>query len=161
VSPGRWSGEAIAALTKAGVVTGYPDGTFNPAGYVTRAEFAAIAARFDGSGASAPDAFSDIGGHWAESYISRAAGLGWINGYEDGAFRPNMPVTRAETAALINRVLNRRPGGAGALLPGMKSWPDNADASKWYYIDMQEATNSHSYARSSPDGPEAWEALEN
>ena len=129
-------------MAKADVIHGYEDGSFRGDDPITRAEFATIAAYFDPITYSYGDKFSDTAGHWASLYINRAAERGWINGYEDGTFRPDQNITRAEAVTLVNRVLERKPDAAH-LLAGMTSWPDNSDPSVWYYADVQEATNSH------------------
>ncbi len=151
----KWYSAAISTMAKLKIVTGDPDGSFRPNDCITRAEFAAIAARFDESAASSVASFSDISGHWAARYISRAAELGWIKGYSDNTFRPNKDITRAEAMAMINRVLNRNPESVDDLLPDMNVWNDNLDTSKWYYLDVQEATNSHDYFRKY-GGNESW-----
>ncbi len=154
-----WYNTAVSTLTAIGVIDGQPDGTFAPTRMITRAEFAAIAARFDTSTTETSAAFTDISGHWAESEISKAAASGWINGYTDGTFKPNQYITRAEAMALVNRVLNRNPDTKEDLLPDMIVWPDNTDTAKWYYLDVQEATNSHDYQRRS-NGTEDWTAIQ-
>jgi uncharacterized repeat protein (TIGR02543 family) len=162
VPASRWSATAIATLEKAGVLTGYQNGTFRPKDPITRAEFAAIAARFDQSNVTSNSStqFSDIQGNWAQDSIQRAAGLGWITGFSDGTFRPKQDITRAEAATLINRVLDREPESASDLLSGMKTWKDNSDPSAWYYLAIQEATNSHTYERKSDNSTyETWVKL--
>ncbi len=77
--------------------------------------------------------------------LEKAASLGWIQGYEDGTFRPDQSITRAEAMTMINRVLNRLPAAKEDLLPGMLQWPDNQDPGAWYYLAVQEATNSHTW----------------
>jgi len=135
-----------------------PDGTFRPDDPITRAELAAAVVRFMGESLGAPAAFSDIDGHWAQDYINTAAQLGWLIGYEGpgGEFRPDTPVTRAETAALINRMLGRLPESAYDLLPDMLTWSDNADPRAWYYLYIQEATNSHYYVRKADEIHVTW-----
>ena len=127
-----------------GIIKG-SNGKFNPNAPITRAEFAAIAARFDDKANTATADFSDIGSHWAKDEISAAANNGWINGYTDGTFRPNNHITRAEAMTLVNRVLKRLPETAEDLHDDMIKWTDNSDTSKWYYLAVQEATNSHYY----------------
>ncbi len=134
-------------------IIGYEDGTVRPNGQITRAAFATLFARFDESGAAAEGGFSDIANHWARESIERAAALGWINGYEDGTFRPDNAITRAEAMTVINRVLNRDPVENDDLLPDMRVWSDNRPGA-WYYFTVQEATNSHEYTR--PDTHEDW-----
>ena len=159
VSPDRWSATAIATLKKAGILDGYQNGTFRPKAAITRAEFATMAARFDNSAVTNSAQFTDISGHWAQSFIDRAATLGWIKGFADGTFRPNQDITRAEAVTLINRMLGRDVQSASDLLPAMKTWKDNANPSAWYYLDMQEATNSHDYTRNADGATEKWVSL--
>ncbi|MGI5970617.1 MAG: S-layer homology domain-containing protein, partial [Oscillospiraceae bacterium] len=159
VSPDNWFNTAISTLTSMGIITGYPDGTFRPNANITRAEFAAIAARFDSSGYTGVTVFLDTVGHWAEEPINRAANYGWITGYEDDTFRPNNYITRAEVATLVNKVLGRLPASVSALLPDMITWPDNMDTGKWYYLAIQEATNSHYYEKDSDGVYETWTEL--
>ena len=142
VKRSAWYNNAISTLTKAGILKGYEDGTFQPDGYITRAEFATIAIRFFSGVYEGEDLFPDIKGHWAEDYINNAANKGLVKGYEDGTFGPDRYITRAEAVTLVNRTLNRHPHNDG-LHKDMLVWPDNMDTSKWYYADMQEATNSH------------------
>ena len=142
VKSSAWYNNAISTLTKAGILKGYEDGTFQPDGYITRAEFATIAIRFFSGVYEGEDLFPDIKGHWAEDYINNAANKGLVKGYEDGTFGPDRYITRAEAVTLVNRTLNRHPHNDG-LHKDMLVWPDNMDTSKWYYADMQEATNSH------------------
>jgi hypothetical protein len=129
------------------IIKGYPGGKFKPNSYITRAELATIAARFTAfmtmSGINSVN-FSDISRHWAKADINSAAEIGWVNGYPDGTFRPDQPITRAEFMTLVNRVLERVPEEADDLLKNdMIHWPDNADQGMWYYLAVQEATNSH------------------
>ena len=145
VSRGQWFNHAISTLSSMGIVKGNPDGTFDPDAPITRAEFAAIAARFDDKNRDTSSKFTDIASHWAKNEIGIAANKGWINGYPDGTFRPNQYITRAEAMTLVNRVLNRLPENSSDLLDSMIKWPDNSDASAWYYLAVQEATNSHYY----------------
>ena len=142
VKSSAWYNNAISTLTKAGILKGYEDGTFQPNGYITRAEFATIAIRFFSGVYEGEDLFPDIKGHWAEDYINNAANKGLVKGYEDGTFGPDRYITRAEAVTLVNRTLKRHPHNDG-LHKDMLVWPDNMDTSKWYYADMQEATNSH------------------
>ena len=138
-------------------VVGYSDGTVRPNANISRAEFATICARFDKTQISTGSNFTDISGHWAEKYIERAATLGWIAGYSDGTFRPSNYITRAEAMTMINRVLCRVPETESNLLPGMITWPDNQPGT-WYYLAVQEATNSHDYDRKDAIH-EKWTAL--
>ena len=153
VSKSLWSNIAISTMTKAGIVSGYDAATFMPLNNITRAEFATIAAKFDSSTYIGADKFTDISGHWAAEYINRAAEKGWISGYDDGTFKPDAYITRAEAMTLINNVLERHVSAEG-MLSDMTSWPDNT-ADKWYYTPVQEATNSHYYEKGE-DGVEAW-----
>lgn len=138
-------------------VVGYKDGNVRPQGNITRAEFAAICARFDSGRAEENSGFTDISGHWAEKEIERAATLGWVSGYTDGSFHPDAPITRAEAMTLINRVLCRMPETKADLLDSMTKWPDNQPGA-WYYLAVQEATNSHTYEQKDSKY-ETWTAL--
>ena len=158
VSAGKWYNNPISTMSRLGIIKGYPDGTFRPNDPITRAEFAAIAARFDEHKAAKLASFTDIYGHWAVSEISLAYENGWIKGYNDGTFRPNRNITRAEAMALINRVLNRAPEKPSDLLNNMNKWTDNLDTTKWYYLDVQEATNSHDYTRKT-NNYEMWKKM--
>lgn len=157
VKPGDWYNTAVSTMVNAGILTGYNDGSFRPNDPITRAEFATIAARFLSDPYSLQDRFYDTEGHWAEVYINRAAEVGWINGYNDGSFRPNQAITRAEAVTLVNNVLGREPH-ADYMLDDMITWPDNPK-SAWYYEDIQEATNSHDYRWSSGKRYEIWTSL--
>ena len=159
VDSSRWSFYPIVTMNNAGIMHGYDDGNFAPSGYITRAEFAVVAAQFSDAEYTGADLFSDISGHWAREYINRAASEGWISGYPDGSFGPDDYITRAQVMALVNEVLDRAPD-ADYMLDDMITWPDNADESAWYYEDVQEATNSHSYVwRNSGRTSEEWEDL--
>ncbi|MBQ9934192.1 MAG: S-layer homology domain-containing protein [Ruminiclostridium sp.] len=147
VNKGQWFNNAISTMANMGIVNGYPDGTFRPNGKITRAEFAAIAARFSSVTDTTGAYFTDIAGHWAEDEIYRATNSGWIKGYEDNTFKPNQLITRAEAMTLVNRVLHRLPETVDDLHDDMLKWVDNMDTSKWYYLAVQEATNSHDYTR--------------
>jgi uncharacterized repeat protein (TIGR01451 family) len=143
VNAGEWFNQPVSTAAKLGIVKGYPDGGFQPGAFITRAEFAAIAARFD-SGAETSHSFTDLSGHWAEGLIARAAARGWVTGYPDGSFKPDAYITRAEAATLINRVLGRDKLTEASLTEDMTVWSDNpSDA--WYYLAIQEATNNHDY----------------
>ena len=159
VSNDAWYCSAVSTLSAMGIISGYPDATFRPNASITRAEFAAIATRFDVNGDKTPVSFSDIAGHWAKDEIAVAANNGWVNGYEDGSFRPQNKITRAETMSLVNRVLNRRPETAEDLLESMTKWTDNADTNAWYYLAVQEATNSHYYEYKENSQYEKWTEL--
>ena len=158
VDPSAWYNTPTSTMAAMGIIGGYPDGLFHGNDNITRAEFAAICARFDKNTKNTKADFSDISGHWAELDIAIAVNNGWIMGYPDGTFRPNQTITRAEATALINRVLARIPEDPQDLLDGMKTWPDNMNTDKWYYIPVQEATNSHDYERKA-NGNEKWTAL--
>lgn len=145
VSSDKWYNQAVSTLSAMGIIKGDSRGNFNPNAPITRAEFAAIAARFDKTEDVAAASFGDVAMHWAKPEISVAANNGWINGYTDGTFHPDSKITRAEAMAMINRVLQRLPESKADLLDGMIQWSDNADTSKWYYLAVQEATNSHYY----------------
>ena len=147
VAYGKWYNNPISTMSALGIITGYPDGTFKPNKPITRAEFAAIAARFDETQSGKSATFSDVIGHWAAKEIGIAYYNDWIKGYPDGTFKPDQNITRAEAMTLINRVLERKPESPADLLTNMNKWTDNLDTSKWYYLDVQEATNSHSYTR--------------
>lgn len=157
IKDGAWCCRAVATLTNAGVINGYTDGTFRPNAPITRAELATIIARFAKLDVNTKT-FSDITGHWAQKNIELAVGNGWINGYDDGTFRPNNNITRAETFAMINRVLDRQTESVSGLLPtsDMNMWSDNMDADAWYYKDVQEATNYHKCDRVGDSVYEKW-----
>ena len=159
VAAGAWYNNAVSTLSAMGIITGYPDGTFRPNAYITRAEFAAIAARFDADGDKTLAAFSDIANHWAKDEISVAYNNGWVDGYPDGTFGPQRNITRAETVTLVNRVLNRKPETEDDLLSDMTTWTDNADKKAWYYLAIQEATNSHYYKYKENSEYEKWTEL--
>lgn len=144
VADDYWANTAISTMTGLGIVQGRSTTTFDPKAPITRAQFAAICARFDTGKSSGEQTFSDIQGHWAEKYIERAAELGWIKGFEDGTFRPDTYITRAQAMTMINRVLNRIPEDESDLLPGMNVWPD-CNPGDWFYLAVQEATNSHDF----------------
>ena len=144
VADDYWANTAISTMTGLGIVQGRSTTTFDPKAPITRAQFAAICARFDTGKTSGEQTFSDIQGHWAEKYIQRAAELGWIKGFEDGTFRPDTYITRAQAMTMINRVLNRIPEDESDLLPGMNVWPD-CNPGDWFYLTVQEATNSHDF----------------
>ena len=152
-----WYVTEVSTLARLGVFVGRTTDVFAPDAPITRAEFATVCARFDQSGAAEDRDFSDIGGHWAEQYIRQAAALGWVQGYPDGTFGPDRPITRAEAVTMINRVLRRNPGSKDDLLSGMKVWPDNPEGA-WYYLEVQEATNGHEFHRKA-DGHEKWTVL--
>ena len=159
VTRADWYNTAVSTLSSMGIITGYPDGTFRPNAAITRAEFAAIAARFDNDGDKTAAKFSDIATHWAKDEISIAYNNGWITGYPDGTFGPQRDITRAETMTLVNRVLNRQPETEDDLLPNMTVWTDNANPKAWYYLAVQEATNSHYYEFKTNSQYEKWTEL--
>jgi len=147
VSVDDWYNNAVSVMSKIGIINGYPEGTFNPDSSITRAEMAAMAARFARKMNMAKTnnaSFSDIAEHWAEADILCAAEIGWVNGYLDGTYKPDQPITRAEFMNLVNKMLKRVPEGKDDLMTDvMTKWQDNADLDAWYYLAVQEATNSH------------------
>ena len=157
VSDGQWHNKAISTMAKLGIVKGRRADRFDPDASITRAEFAAICARFNTKPVENSGSFSDISGHWAENEIERAAAFGWISGYPDGTFRPDARITRAEAMTMINRVLCRMPQSESDLLNSMVTWPDNKP-SDWHYLAVQEATNSHDFDRQGEVG-ESWTKL--
>ena len=156
-----WFNNAISTLANDGLLMGYPDGYFRPNQSITRAEFATIVIRVMGySHVEKPgSSFNDISGHWAQNHIHTAHYLGWVQGYGDGTFRPDQAITRAEVAALVNRSLNRLPEHPGDLLPNMVTWPDNMNENAWYYLYIQEATNSHYHEMKADGIHERWTEL--
>ena len=150
-----WANTAISTMTGLGIVQGRSADTFDPHAPITRAQFAAICARFDTGKTYGSQSFSDIQGHWAQAYIERAAELGWIKGFEDGTFRPDTYITRAQAMTMINRVLNRTPDDEDDLLDNMNVWPD-CTPNDWFYLAVQEATNSHDFKY---QGGEVWTKL--
>lgn len=157
VSDSQWHNKAISTMAKLGIVKGRRADRFDPDASITRAEFAAICARFNTKPVKNSGSFSDISGHWAENEIERAAAFGWISGYPDGTFRPDARITRAEAMTMINRVLCRMPQSESDLLDSMVTWPDNKP-SDWHYLAVQEATNSHDFDRQGEVG-ESWTKL--
>ena len=157
VSDGQWHNKAISTMAKLGIVKGRRADNFDPDASITRAEFAAICARFNTKPVENSGSFSDISGHWAENEIERAAAFGWISGYPDGTFHPDARITRAEAMTMINRVLCRMPQSESDLLDSMVTWPDNKP-SDWHYLAVQEATNSHDFDRKGEVG-ESWTKL--
>lgn len=151
-----WFNVAVSTMYDMDIVYGRDNNNFDPNAYITRAEFAAIAARFDSEGYSGENLFTDIDGHWAANQINRAAEKGWISGYPDGTFGPDRYITRAEAVTMINRVLNRLPESADALHEDMKVFVDNADTNAWYYLAIQEATSSHEYKKDKDGVYETW-----
>lgn len=157
VANGQWHNKAISTMAKLGIVKGRRADRFDPDASITRAEFAAICARFNTKPVENNGSFSDISGHWAENEIERAAAFGWISGYPDGTFHPDARITRAEAMTMINRVLCRMPQSESDLLDSMVTWPDNKP-SDWHYLAVQEATNSHDFNRQGEVG-ESWTKL--
>ena len=151
-----WYAAAVSTVAKLGVIRGTTATTFAPMKAVTRAELTAILVRLDGGRTTRTTSFSDTRSHWAAAEIARAEELGWVKAHS-GAFRPDDTITRAEAAAMFNRVLQRNPESQRDLLTAMKQWPDNADTGAWYYLDLQEASNAHSYQRKA-NGTEYWTA---
>ena len=159
IQPNDWYNNAVSTMVNMGIIQGYEDGTFRPNANITRAEFATIAARFLASGYEVEDdLFTDIANHWARESINDAAMAGWINGYQDGTFRPDAAITRAEAVTLVNNVLQRKPD-ADHMLDSMIKWPDNPEGT-WYYEAIQEATNSHDYDLFEDAEYETWTALQ-
>ena len=159
VSSDAWYCSAVSTLSAMGILSGYPDATFRPNAFITRAEFAAIATRFDADSDKTPAPFDDIANHWAKDEIAVATNNDWVNGYEDGSFCPQNNITRAETMSLVNRVLNRNPETAEDLLSDMITFTDNADTNAWYYLAVQEATNSHYNTSKENSAYEKWTGL--
>lgn len=152
-----WYNTAVSTMAKLGIVNGGSDGYFRPSDPITRAEIAAMIARCDGNSyGNAYTNFSDVKGHWAASYIARAYELGWINGY-GSTYEPDKYITRAETVAILNRVLNRAPQNTSDLLSGLNTFND-VSVTSWYYLDVEEAANSHTYTRKTNDY-EYWDKL--
>lgn len=145
--PYAWYNVSLSTMAKLGIVNGRENGFFAPDEYITRGEFAAICARFDHSDYKVEETFSDVKGHWAEDEIYEASAHGWIGGYPDGTFKPQGLITRAEAITMINRMLGRTPTSPSDLHVNMKKWSDNPE-NAWYYIAVQEATNTHSYVKS-------------
>lgn len=162
VNSKQWYNNAISTLTKAGILDGYNDGSFRPDNPISRAEFATMAVRFYNKTYTGSDLFTDISDSWARQYVNTAASVGLIEGYPDGTFKPNSSITRAEAITIINRVLERKPVQQH-LLKEMVTWSDNMDAKVWYYADVQEATNSHTYTvEKATDGSsyEIWKTIQ-
>lgn len=156
VNEGDWFNIAVATMAKMGILKGRTADTYAPNEPITRAEFATICARFDTSNPDTGEVgFTDLTGHWAEADVLRAAALGWVEGYEDGTFRPDAFITRAEVITMMNRLLCRLPETVEDLLEGMKTWPDVAETD-WFYLAIQEATNGHTYLYKDQDNHERW-----
>ena len=157
----HWYNNAVSTTTNMGVFNGICDELFAPHQFITRAELAAAMVRLvEVLGLDVPPSvtlsFSDIAGHWARDYIQIAASSGWVFGYPNGSFDPNQPVTRAQAAAMLNRLFERVPESVDALLPDMITWPDNADPESWYYLYIQAASNSYIFERRPGSGLERW-----
>ncbi len=159
VASDAWYATAVATMQAMGIVEGRSPSAFDPEAPITRGEFAAIAARFDSDPYHGDDRFTDISGHWAAGYINQAAVKGWVEGQPDGSFAPDRSITRAEAMTTINRVLGRLPETADDLLDDMIAWPDNPPDA-WYYLAVQEATNSHDYERKADTVHETWTGLQ-
>ena len=155
VAEDSWYNTAVSTLAQLGIVNGRTEDTFAPNAYITRAEFTAIATRFSDADYVGKDMFSDIEGHWANAYINAAASLGWVEG-NNGIFRPDDKITRAEVMTIVNRVLNRVPRSEADLHEDMTRWEDNANTKAWYYLAVQEATNSHDYELDDNGTNERW-----
>ncbi|MCR4804674.1 MAG: S-layer homology domain-containing protein, partial [Clostridia bacterium] len=152
-----WYNDAVSTLANAGVLTGFPDGTFRPNETLTRSQLVSIVASFTGL-LEGESTFSDVAGHWAYKAIVTAELNSWVGGYPDGTFRPDKGLTRAECVAILNRFLGRRLQDAEGMLEGMSTISDNADPNAWYYLDIQEALNAHEHEKSE-DGSEIWTKL--
>jgi len=157
VNAGQWFNNAISTMVNAGVLDGN-ERLFRPNDAVTRAEFASMLARFFDDVEAAETAFTDIEGHWAEDYINRIAQFGWIQGAGDGNFNPDAQMTRAEAAAMINRMLDRVVDSVEDLLAGRTRWSDKTNVNAWYYLYMQEATHSTEFERL-PSGTVRWTGI--
>lgn len=154
VAGDRWSNTAISTLANGEILIGYEDGSFRPEATITRAEFAAIASRLDAIVENPTHNFTDLTGHWAEAYVANAVAKGWITGYEDGTFRPDQKITRAEAVTIVNRMLNRYLSTDGAHEDAI-IWPDNPKDA-WYHLAIIEATNGHDYDRGEGSVYENW-----
>lgn len=151
VSSGDWYYDAVQMCAKAGIVSGYGDGSFRPNQAVTRAEFFKMVAMLYSDTLNTPitgNIFKDLNGHWAEKYINLLQKLGIVKGYPDGTVKPDNNMTRAETASIMNRILGRAVNESSfsdaKVAAAMKTWPD-CTSSHWAYAEIQEATNSHDY----------------
>lgn len=163
VHPDAWYNAAVSTLLNMGIVQGRSPTVFDPEGYVTRAELTAMAARFERCPAdytSENPVFTDTQDHWARGYIDYAADQGWVTGYGQGLFIPQSDVIRAEGVTIINRLLGRTPASADDLLEDRVHWPDCDVPSQWYYLYVQEATNSHTYQLDEETGQERWTSLQ-
>ncbi len=153
VDASKWYNEYVSSMANGGYVEGYPDGTFGGDKMITRAEFVTILVRFFGL-TDADCIFSDVStSHWAYRYIATATAYGWLLGYEDGTFRPDQAITRAEAVTVINRMLNRGVNETSNI-GDAKTFPDTMDPKKWYYYEIIEAANYHEYTGHRPN--EQW-----
>ena len=159
VNEGDWFNTAVSTLANLEVLVGRTVDSFAPNEQITRAELTTIVARLSEASYDGENLFTDIDGHWAEDYINIAASIGWVQGDGDGTFRPKDSITRAEVMTLVNRALNRQPESKDDLLEGMTKWPDNSNEDKWYYLAIQEATNSHKYEMKADGVHESWTRL--
>ena len=158
VNDSDWFNTSVSTLTYLGILNGRNEKSFAPQASITRAELTTIVARLSDANYNGSPLFSDINGHWAKEYINTAASIGWVNG-NNGLFRPDDNITRAEVMTLINRVLNRQPESEADLLPDMIAWKDNSDESAWYYLAVCEATNSHDFEMKADGIHEKWTRL--
>ena len=162
VNINHWFNNPISVVSRMDIMVGFPEGDFRPDMHITRAETAAVLVRFIGEPLHTSQAmFADINGHWAMHYINTAAHMGWIMGPTGlgGNFYPDTVITRAEFVAMVNRMLNRVPCCIDNLLPNMRMWVDNMDRNRWYFMYIQEATNTHYYIMCEENG-EIWVSLE-
>ncbi len=158
VNEGDWFNTAVSTLTNLGVLNGRTLDTFAPDALITRAEFMTIVARLSEAKYEGEDLFVDIAGHWAKDYINIAASIKWANGY-GVIFKPDSNITRAEAFTIVNRSTNRLPENISDLLDGMETFVDNSDVNAWYYINIQEATNSHDFEIKADGIHEKWTSL--
>lgn len=156
VAASEWYNIPVSTLAAMGILKGRGGDTFDPAAPISRAEFAAVMARFEGGSYTGEDRFSDISECWAKAEINHVASLGWIKGDGKGNFEPERTMTRAEAVAILNRALGRCPEAAEDILPDAKTFADNADEAAWFYLDILEAATSHSYTRKADGTHETW-----
>ena|GEM_PF-2289025 len=152
----QWFNNAISTTKNMGLFEGIGDELFAPDQNITRGELAAVLVRFMNREeliagtftlVSGDDLFNDIANYWMRDYINEAARQGWVEGPQElgGPFNPNQHITRAETAAMINRIFQRLVESPDCLLPDMKAWPDNVNPNSWYFLYIKMATNSYTY----------------
>ena len=153
-----WYNNALSTMENIKVIEADANGNYRPNEAITRAEFTVLLSKFFNETGTKNHNFTDIKGHIAESEIARVVAKGWIEGYADSTFRPDEKITRAETVKLINRILERTPD-INKLLPNMIEFKDSQDVDKWYYVEIQEAANSHEYTRSDSKSTETWTKL--